>query len=522
MRSGAPNKGPKRGVGVIGLCVCAELVILSPVLIVVFESATGGWHAFHQAFSGGDLIGLVAHTLLVAGLATPLCAIVGTSCAWLVTRCQIPASKMWLVLCVMPLTIPAVIASYSWAAMSHATQGLLGAVLVTVLTYFPLVFLLVSAALRGLDPSFEDVSMSLGNSSVKTFFKITLPQLRPALVGSLLLVALDSLVEFDAFSALKYQTFTTDIYAQLQTSFSFVRASSLSLVSVVICIGVLYLEYVVRGGAQFTPLRWGARRVQRTIGLGRLKYVGLGFLMVVSGASVGVPLGSLAVWFIRSHHPIQLVTGQNAHYLLVSSLTSLGFGLGGAIFAVILAFPVVLYLKTRHNRLSVMFERGTYLAFALPDLVGALALSYGVSRWAGPLYQTIPVLIFAYAILFVPLAVVALKVVLEQVEPRIFDVAQSLEGSRWRTLLKIIVPLIWPGLAAGAVLIFAFTVGDLATTQVLIPPGMYTLETQFWSNANTVAFGAGAPYALVLLVLAGLCAYLLAGNFGKLTRRVEV
>ena len=141
-------------------------------------------------------------------------------------------------------------------------------------------------------------------------------------------------------------------------------------------------------------------------------------------------------------------------------------------------------------------------------------------HYASALYESVVLLVLAYAILFVPLAVVAMRATLAQIEPRLEDSARSLGLGRLRVLGRVTLPLARPGLAAAAVLVFAFVIGDLSTTQVLLPPGMYTLATQFSSNSATVAFSAAAPYAAVLIVLAVICTYIIMSRYGR-TRMTE-
>src|ERR1700753_29796 len=101
--------------------------------------------------------------------------------------------------------------------------------------YYPIVFLLVAVALRGLDPALEETGRSLGLSGTKTFFRVVLPQLKPAIYGGMLLVVLDALVEFDSFVGLKFKPSSFDVYAQYQLGFSAAGAAALSFVSIVVC-----------------------------------------------------------------------------------------------------------------------------------------------------------------------------------------------------------------------------------------------------------------------------------------------
>jgi iron(III) transport system permease protein len=63
--------------------------------------------------------------------------------------------------------------------------------------------------------------------------------------------------------------------------------------------------------------------------------------------------------------------------------------------------------------------------------------------------------------------------------------------------------------------VFAFVLGDLGTAQILLPPGLTTLGTQFWTDSSTVAFAAAAPYALVLVALAFVSTYFVMSRFGR-------
>jgi iron(III) transport system permease protein len=169
----------------------------------------------------------------------------------------------------------------------------------------------------------------------------------------------------------------------------------------------------------------------------------------------------------------------------------------------------------RSGRFVTTIERSIYLSFALPDLVAAIALAYGASHVAHFLYGTVVLLVFAEAVLFVPFALVALRGTLGLIEPSLEESGRALGLGPLRTLWRVTLPLARPGLAAGAVLVFIFALGDLSTAQVLLPPGLTTLGTEFWADSGTVAFSAAAPYAAVLIVLALLSTYVLMSRFGR-------
>jgi iron(III) transport system permease protein len=457
---------------------------------------------------------LLLHSIEVAAAATPICAVIGIGTAWFVERTTLPGRRMWAVLVVAPLTIPPFVTSYAWANFGPSFQGFVGAAGIIAFTYYPIVFLLVAVALRGLDPALEETGRSLGLSGRRTFFRVVLPQLRPAIYGGMLLIVLDALVEFDAFVGLKFQTFSFDIYAQYQLGFSTSGAAALSLASIALCVILLFGEARLRGNANYTRVSQGARRLVPRYALGRATVPVIAAMAAVVAISVGIPVGMLVRWFAESSQAGLSSAGGNLTYLVPATLTSVEIGVAAAVLGLLLALPVAVAAVRHRGPLVTVLERTMYLSFALPDLVGAIALAYLASHWLHFLYGSFVLLVFAEAILFAPFAVVALRATFGQLEPSLEESARSLGSGPLASFWRVTLPLARPGLLAALVLVFTFTLGDLSTTQVLLPVNMYTLGTEFYSNSSTVAFAAAAPFAAVLIALAMVAAYLLMSRFG--------
>jgi iron(III) transport system permease protein len=518
VRTSAPDAVPSRATVPRGLLlVCAAIVIVAilPVVVTVVQAFQGGFSSAETSLRASSSLTLLLHTALVAALATPVCGVFGVATAWFVERTRLPGRRIWALLVVAPLVVPLFVTSYAWANLGTSLQGFWGSAGIIAFSYYPIVFLLVSASLRVMDPALEETARSLGLGAWQTFARVVLPQLRPALYGGLLLVALDALVEFDAFVAFKYQTFTTNIYAQYQLSFSASGAAALSFISIGLCILILFGETQLRGGANYTRLSQGVRRATTRISLGRttpLVLLGFGVLVAIS---LGIPVGTLIYWFTQSSSAAFQGATANLQYLGPATLTSVLLGIGSALIAIALALPIAILAVRYTGRLTTLLERSVYLSFALPDLVAAVALAYAASRLVHVIYGSVTLLILAEALLFLPFAVVALRSTLGLIEPAMEESSRSLGLGPLRTLWRVTLPLARPGLAAAGVLVFAFVLGDLSTAQVLLPPSMYTLGTQFWANSRTVAFAAAAPYAAVLIVLSLASTYVLMSRFGK-------
>ena len=120
-----------------------------------------------------------------------------------------------------------------------------------------------------------------------------------------------------------------------------------------------------------------------------------------------------------------------------------------------------------------------------------------------------PVLLAAYAVLFLPRAIVNVRSAVEQSPALYDDVAASLGSVGLDRLRRVTLPLLAPGLGAGAALVFLAVVTELTATLLLAPTGTRTLATEFWSNSSSAAYGAAAPYAALMVLLSAPATWLL-------------
>jgi iron(III) transport system permease protein len=149
------------------------------------------------------------------------------------------------------------------------------------------------------------------------------------------------------------------------------------------------------------------------------------------------------------------------------------------------------------------------VANALPGIVVALALTTVSIRFVQPAYQTSGLLLVAYAILFLPRAMVAARTAIAQAPPVFDDVAHALGAGPVATVRRVALPLLAPGIGAGAALVFLAVVTELTATLLLAPTGTHTLATQFWSHISDVDYGAAAPYAALMVLISAPATYLL-------------
>ncbi|MFN8635685.1 MAG: iron ABC transporter permease [Chloroflexota bacterium] len=494
--------------------VLIALVLLIPLGFVVVYTVLTGWTASYELIVRPRVGELLYNTLRLIVASGVACAILGTASAWLTERSTVPLPSIWRVLLVAPLAVPSFVNGFAWVSLSARVEEFGGAVLIMTLSYFPYVYLPVAAAFRGLDPALEESSRSLGVGPWRTFWRVVLPQLRPALFGGVLLVVLHLLAELGALEMLRFPTFTTAIYDQFGATVDASAANALASVLVTLCLVALVSEVRLRGRARYARLGMGAARQPSRARLGWYTapaLLGLGLLVVLA---LGVPLGMLVFWLARGRStafPLALLT--------TTAINSLRLGIMGSILTVVLALPVAWLAVRCPGFLSTVTERVTYIAHALPGIVVALSLVAIAIRYARPVYQTTGMLLVAYAILFFPLALVSIRAALSQVPPVLDDVGRSLGSSPLTVFRRVTVPLIAPGIGAGAALVFISIVTELTATLLLAPIGTETLVTRFWGYSESIAYGAAAPYAALMVALAMPMTYLLTRQAGRSGRR---
>jgi len=510
----SPPRAASPPAALVAAAVFASALVLLPIGFTIVQatgvSARDAVELLVRPLVGRLLFNTVG--LIVAASAT--CALIGAAAAWLVERTDLPARKVWAVLAVAPLAIPPFISSYAWVSLSNSLQDFAGALVVITCAYYPLVYLPVAAALRGLDPALEETARSLGLSPWGCFFRVILPQLRPALYGGVLLVALDTLIEFGAFSLLRFRTFTTELYAQYRTGLDGPESSLLALVLVALCVVCLIGELKVRGGRRYARVGAGTRRNSRLAALGWIRWPALTAFVALTLATLGMPLGMVGYWLLQHASAATSPVAPSLPLLFSATLASVGYGLAGATAAVLLAAPLG-YLATRYpSRWTVLLERTAYLAQGVPGIVVALAFISLTVQLMRPLYQSAALLVLAYAILFLPFALVGVRSAMAQVPRGLEEAARSLGLGWFAVARRVLAPLTGPGLGAGATMVFVFVATELTATLLLAPIGTRTLATEVWANTSALAFAAAAPFAAAMLLISLLSTWLLASRLG--------
>ncbi|MBM7646125.1 iron(III) transport system permease protein [Scopulibacillus daqui] len=486
------------------------LFVLLPLVYIILRAKQAGWHTAIELIFRPRVYELLRNTVLLTATVTLASMTIGLITAWCIERSNLPGRRIWNVILTLPFAVPAFVSSYSWVSLSPKLQGFGGAALILTLSSYPLVHLPVAASLRGMDPALEETARSLGYSQWRTFWRVILPQTRPALFGGALLIALHMLAEFGALSLLRFETFTTAIYDEYQLAFSNASAAMLAAVLLVLCLILLFFEVIVRGRARYARIGKGVARLRKRVPLGKTMPLVIVFFIMLALLAIGVPMAMLVYWLI-----IGSSRAFPIYELGTAIISSLGLAFGGALFTIIFAIPVAVLAVRYRGYLATLADRLPYMLRAVPGLVIALALVFFSVNYAYSLYQTTFLLLIGYALLYLPLALASIRAAAEQAPIRLEETARTLGKRPFQVFFSVTLPLILPGIGSGATLVFLEGMKELTATLLLRPTGINTLATEVWTHTSNTEYAAAAPFAALLVLVSGIPAYLLTRHRNK-------
>ena len=442
-------------------------------------------------------------------------AIIGTSLAWLTTRTNIPGGSVLRILAPLPMALPSFIGAAAFITALAPTgvlsgmvdligvegpvrfRGLGAAWLVLTLFTYPYVYLPVGARLASLGPALDESARLLGCSTWNAFVRVILPQLRRPIAAGSLLVFLYTVSDFGAVQLLGYDTLTRIVFATALSD----RATSFLAASLVLvfALAVVTMERQFRGGHVTAQT---ASRTTNSSDLGRLRWPAcVGASGVITLALV-VPLSSLGLWAKRG---VERGTAGDVSDLFVPALNGAVVSTLAAVVAVAVILPVAV-LTTRHrNRFASAVSMVVVAGYAVPGLVIALGLVFWVleAPAVGWLYQTLPLLVVAYVVHFGSQAMGTSEVAVAGVPSSIRESAVLLGARPLRRWTRVELPIMAPGLLAGAGLVLLSSFKELPATLLLAPPGFDTLATDVWASYNEGFYGRVGLSSLVLVAVSG-------------------
>ncbi len=545
----------------IVLVVAALIAYLAlvPLGFLLWQTFARNGHltlaAFREAYSNVGLTEMTKNSLVFALGATALAVFLGTGLAHLVVRTDVPFKPLMYAASLVPLIIPGILHTIAWIFLASPQIGILnqhvikpldgghpfdvfslaGMILVEGLHLSPLVFLLMVASFRSMDPSLEESAIMSGAPLRTVFFRITLPLARPALYAAILIMMVRGLESFEVPALLGLPAhifvFTSriwDVLNALPPNYGQAGAYAMSLL-ILTSIGIfMHSRLAKRARAYQTVTGKGFRPRPIQLGVWRLPATLLIFsyfaiavvmpLLVLAYASTQ-PYYSQPTRYTLSH--MSLVNYHAALHdpLVVHSLKN-SFILGiGAATTVMLLSAVASWLVVR-TRLPGrwLVDNLAFLPLTIPGLVLGVALLsiYLRTPWL-PVYGTLWILFIAYLTRYMPYGMRYSSTSMFQIGRELEESAQMSGAGWWQSFRRIVLPLLMPGLLAGWIYIVVVSVRELGSSVLLYSPGKEVLSIAIWEQwrngqwTELSALGVMMVGALVVLVTV---AYKLGAKIG--------
>jgi len=462
----------------------------------------------------------LATTLQLGTTVGLLAAVFGAGCAWLVTMCAFPGRRVLEPLLVTPLALPSYVLAYVYldflgpagpvagvVRLDVASTG--GAAVLLAAALFPYVYVLTRSAFLQRSGTFHDISRSLGVGPWAAFVRISLPLARPAVVAGTALVVMETFADFGAVSLLGVQTFTTGIFRAWFSMGDATAAARLGGILLLAVFALLVLERRARAGAAYHDARTARGRARFALTGGRAA-LAVGFCAVPVLVGFLVPVARL-VWLAL--RPGAWNTTVALGPLVANSVLA---GVVTAAIAVVLALVMVYAARQSRGPAAALGVRAASLGYAVPGPVIAVGVLGPLAAVDGAVAEvlrgwgldvgllltgTVAALVFAYLVRFMTVSLGAIESGLAAVRPALDDAAATLGTGFVMRLLRVHVPLAWPALASGFLLVAVDVVKELPATLVLRPFDFDTLAVRTYDLVRDERLAEAAQPALLLVAI---------------------
>ncbi|MGZ8768654.1 ABC transporter permease [Aeromicrobium sp.] len=495
------------------------------------------FHAWGDFFQSNAQINAIAGSITLAILSVIAAGILGTGVAVLLTRWEFPGRRFCQVLALLPIALPPLMgvwafkllfgvggripfALHEWfgvPAKDLWLQDLAGVLIVHAMTMYPYFYLTVSAALMNADVSLEEASYSMGASRARTWLRVILPMLTPAVVAASLITFMSSMASYTAPLLFQYTNVMTQQIVIAKSNgdmrLASIIATMLALISIVFLAVIrvyeqrkIYRTQSKGGGRQRSTVTSPLARVAVAliaIPLTLLLVLPIIMILVLSLTAKGGWLATVLPTEYTLEWYAQMFSGIDFWRPVTNSLLMSLIAVGGAVVLGAGAAYVMSRLKFRGK---LALDIAIMLPWALPGTVVAINL---ITAFSDPspfaagrvLVGTFAIVPLAYFVRFNPLVFRSSFASWSQLDPNLEDAARSL-GATWRyAFRKVVLPLVSRGILAGALLAFVDGVGEFVASVLIYTPQWTPLSIEINNQNYQGNIGTGAVYGMIQVAL---------------------
>ncbi|MCB2216277.1 ABC transporter permease [Desulfofustis glycolicus] len=526
------------------LIALVGFLTVCPVVMLGFGSLSEGLTAtgtftlakYASAYSDPALLEVIWNTVIFVVGAAITATTLALFLAYLNIRTDIPCKFIFGIISIIPMMIPHILFSVSWALLLNPSNGILnlvlkelffldsapfniyslpGMIMVEGLLDLPIAYLIIAPAMAAFDASLEESSRVCGASTAKTIFRITLPVLRPAILAAFILCVIRGLASFAVPSVIgmpgRIYVLATHLYQMVSTGFAadYGKAAAVGMSVLLTSIVLIYLyrhltsageRFVTIAGRGYKPtiIKLYRSKIPLFIILGILSFILIVLPVVVLVYTSLVPYSmvpsarafsmmSLKHWVDVLNDPISLLSLKNSLFL----------GVFGATIGIVLSIFVAYVIVKVRTRAAGVLESLSFLSFSFPGIVIGVGFMWFFVRT--PLYATIWALLIGYIATYLPYGIRPLSSAFVQIHNHLEESSLVSGASYLTTLRRIVIPLLIPGIVSGWVLMATMFVRELSLSVVLSRPGTEVLAVQILRFSEDGLWGRLSALGIMMI-----------------------
>lgn len=528
------------------LIAIVGFLTLCPVLMLLLGSFSQGLTAFGSfttakyvaAYTDPFLLEVTLNTVVFVVGSSLFSTVLALFLAYLNTRTNIPMKGVFTVLSIVPMMIPHLLFSVSWALLLNPSNGLLnmvlqgmfgldeaplniyslwGMILVEGLLNMPIAYLIIAPAMASFDVSLEESSRVFGASIWRTLVRITLPVLRPAILAAFILAIVRSLASYAVPRVLgtpgRVDVLATYLFEMISTGFApdYGKAAALGMSVLSASIGLIVLyraltsesgKYVTISSRGFKPTMIELKRAKTPLFI----VVGLlCLLMIVLPVAVLLYTSMIPYSMVPSARAFSMMSWQHWIDVLqdpISQLAlknSLFLAVVGATLGVLLSLFVAYVIVKLRTRAAGLLDSLSFLSFSFPGIVIGIGFMWFFVQT--PLYATLTALLLAYIAAYLPYGIRPLSSAFVQVHAHLEESSQVCGASALTTMRRIIVPLLIPGVVSAWILMATMFIRELTVSVVLSRPGTEVLAVQILNFAEDGLWGKLSALGIIMILI---------------------
>lgn len=496
------------------------------------------WANYVQVYSDPETYRLLANTLFFAAGASGLSVILALALAWITVRTNAPFRGLLELTAVIPNIMPSLLVAIAWVLLLNPTNGILnelskasfgiapfnvyglaGLIFVESLVLTPLAFLIIAAALRGMDPALEESAKTLGSNELGVALRITFPLIRPAILAAATLNFVRAAETFDtpAIIALpaRLEVFTTKIFREAIGSFpanhNLAATYGVGLLTLTLFFVYLYRRLTSQAERYATVTGKGFR--PHLIDLRAWRYPASFAALLILAMMVILPfltlffLSIVPFYQIPSLHVLKQLTAK--HYLNIlqddriyrAFQNSLFLAVVGPTVAILFASLIsYLTVKTKLSGRAVL-ESLAFIPWAFPGAALAVGILWAYINFPIPIYATVWILMVAYITRFFPYGLRSVSSTIIQIHGDLEEASATCGAGLFATLRRILIPLMRPGMVAGWIILATFFVREFSCSIFLYSPGAEPLGPLLYFYYNEGSLGPMAGVGVLITLL---------------------